>query len=185
MWASFHVFVSHLYGGHPSLLLHLPGRIMALFWCGGDSGVFDLRWISRKCWFKEMHAHSGLLMKSSSCNGFKRRGASLVAQRWIICLSVQEAQFWSLVREDPTCCRAAKPVPHSDWACALEPRNCDCWAHVPQRLEPARPWVCPVQQEKPLQWEARTPRAESCRPLLEAAREKPVQQCRPSTAKID
>ena len=36
-------------------------------------GVFDLRWISRKCWFKEIYAHSSLLMKCSSWNAFERK----------------------------------------------------------------------------------------------------------------
>ena len=35
---------------------------------------------------------------------------------------MQESQVWSLVQEDPTCCRATKPVRHKYWRlCALEP----------------------------------------------------------------
>ena len=36
--------------------------------------------------------------------------ASLVAQGWRICLPMQEARVQSLMQEDPTCCRATKPV---------------------------------------------------------------------------
>ena len=50
-----------------------------------------------------------------------RTQASLVAQ-WIrIRLPMQETQVRSLVREDPTCRGATKPVRHNYWACALEP----------------------------------------------------------------
>ena len=46
---------------------------------------------------------------------------SLVAQWWRICFPMQETQVWSLVQEEPTWLRAAKPVCHRCWACALEP----------------------------------------------------------------
>ena len=42
-------------------------------------------------------------------------------------------QIQSLVREDPTCYEAAKPVSHN------------CWAQTPRAHAP--------KQEKPLQWE--------------------------------
>ena len=38
---------------------------------------------------------------------------SLVVQWWGIRLPMQGTWVWSLVREDPTCCRATKPVHHS------------------------------------------------------------------------
>ena len=41
----------------------------------------------------------------------------------------------SMVREDPTCREAAKPMSHNYWACALEPASHNCWAHVPQILK--------------------------------------------------
>ena len=47
--------------------------------------------------------------------------ASLVAQWLRIHLSMQGTQVRSLVREDPTCRGAAKPMRHNSWACALEP----------------------------------------------------------------
>ena len=58
---------------------------------------------------------------------------------------------------------------HNYWACALEPRSCNHWAHVSQLLKPAHPRACALQQEKPLQWEAHTPQLESnpCLPQLE------------------
>ena len=44
---------------------------------------------------------------------------SLVA-RWLrIHLPMQGTQVWALVREDPTCRGATKPVHHNYWACAL------------------------------------------------------------------
>ena len=45
-----------------------------------------------------------------------------------------------------TCLRATKPMCHNYWACALEPRSCNYWAHVPQLLNPR---TCSRQQEKP------------------------------------
>ena len=40
-------------------------------------------------------------------------GASLVAQWLRICLPMQGTQVRALVREDPTCCGAAKPMCHN------------------------------------------------------------------------
>ena len=49
-------------------------------------------------------------------------GTSLVAQWLRICLLMQGTRVQALVWEDPTCCRATKPVHHNYWACALSPR---------------------------------------------------------------
>ena len=41
---------------------------------------------------------------------------------WLgIHLSVQGTRIRSLVQEDPTCCGAARPASHDDWACTLDP----------------------------------------------------------------
>ena len=65
------------------------------------------------------------------------KGASLVAQWLRICLPMQGTWVQALVREDPTCRGATKPVCHNYWACALEPASHNYWAHVPQLLKPA------------------------------------------------
>jgi len=57
---------------------------------------------------------------------------------------MQESRVQSLIRKDPTCHRATKPMPHSYGVCALEPRG-------PQLLKPTCPRVCAPQQEKPQQ----------------------------------
>ena len=76
-----------------------------------------------------------------------KMGASLVA-RWLrIHLPMQGTRVRALVREDPTCCGATKPMRHNYWACALEPASHNYWAHASR--------ACALQQEKPLQWEAR------------------------------
>ena len=67
-------------------------------------------------------------------------GTSLVAQWLRIHLPMQGTRVRALVREDPTCLGATKPVRHNYWACALEPVSHNYWAHTPQ-------------QEKPAQWE--------------------------------
>ena len=50
---------------------------------------------------------------------------------------MQGTQVQALVREDPTCRGATKPVHHNYWACALEPVSNNYWAHEPQLLKPA------------------------------------------------
>ena len=57
------------------------------------------------------------------------RRASLVAQ-WIrIRPPVQETWVWSLLQEDPTCCRATKPMHRNYCVCALEPGSHNYWVH--------------------------------------------------------
>ena len=77
---------------------------------------------------------------------------------------MQGTRVQALVQEDPTCRGATKPVHHNYWACALEPVSHNYWACVPQLLslratttEAHMPRACALQQEKPLQWEARAP----------------------------
>ena len=110
-------------------------------------------------------AFSGLL-----CSALWERGksvavrTSLVAQWLRIHLPMQGTWVQALVREDPTCCGATKPVQHNCWACALEPASHNYWAREPQLLSPCAttteahaPRACAPQQEKPLQWEALAP----------------------------
>ena len=72
--------------------------------------------------------------------------ASLMAQWLRICLPMQGTQVRALVREDPTCHRATKPVRHNYWACTLEPASHNYWARVPQLLKPTR--LQPVLRNK-------------------------------------
>ena len=64
--------------------------------------------------------------------------ASLVAQWLRVCLPMQGTWVRALVWEDPTCRRATGPVSHNCWASASG--------------------ACAPQQERPRQWEVRTPR---------------------------
>ena len=96
-----------------------------------------------------------LLLKSAKV------GTSLVAQWLRTRLPMQRTQVQALVREDPTCCGATKPVHHNYWGWALEPVSHNYWACVPQLLSPRAttteahvPRAHVPQQEKPLQWEA-------------------------------
>ena len=70
------------------------------------------------------------------------------------------ARVWSLVQDDPICHRVAKPVCHNHWSRALEPRS-------RQLLKVVCPKAWAPQQEKPPQWEACVPQAESSSPLLQ------------------
>ena len=77
---------------------------------------------------------------------------------------MQKTQIRSMVQEDPTCCRAAKPMCHNYWACTLAPGNCNYWAQKPQLLKPACPRACALQQEKPPHWEAHISQLEKSLP---------------------
>ena len=66
---------------------------------------------------------------------------------------MQETQVRSLVREDPTCHGATKPVGHNHSAWALEPGIRNHWAHEPQLLKPAHSRAQGPQQEKQAQTE--------------------------------
>ena len=132
---------------------------------------------------------------------FKYQGTSLVAQWLGVCLPVRGTRVWSLVREDPTCCGAAKPVHHNYWACALEPASYNYWAHTLQLLKSAcsRVRVPQLLSPRAATTEARVPRA--CALQREAAATRSphtamkssprsqqlekalVQQRRPNTAK--
>ena len=49
---------------------------------------------------------------------------------------MQGTRVRALVREDPTCRGATKPVHHNYWAYALEPTSHNYWAREPQLLKP-------------------------------------------------
>ena len=86
------------------------------------------------------------------CCSFKKLGCgtSLVVQWLRIRLAMQGTWVRSLVREDPTRCRAAKPVRYNYWAWALEPTSHNYWACAPQLLKPASPRTHELQLLKPM-----------------------------------
>ena len=90
----------------------------------------------------------------------KHARASLMAQWERVCLSMLVTPVQFLLREDPTCFGATKPLCHSCWTCALEPRSQNHWDHLPQPLKSPHPRARAPQQEKPPQWEAHTPQLE-------------------------
>ena len=63
----------------------------------------------------------------------------------------------ALVREDPTCHGATKPVHHNYWACTLEPASHNYWSPRATTTEARTPRARALQQEKPPQWEAHAP----------------------------
>ena len=101
-------------------------------------------------------------------------GTSLVAQWLRIRLPTQETQVWALVREDPTCRGATKPVRQDYWACTLEAASHNYWAHMPKS-------PCSTTREATAMRSPRTTMKSSPRsPQLEKAR---AQQQRPHTDK--
>ena len=88
-------------------------------------------------------------------------GLPRLAQWWKIHLPVQETWVWSLVWEDPTCCRATNPMCHNYWADALEPARHNYRAHTRQLLKPVCSRAHAQPEKKPLEGE---PRARQQRP---------------------
>ena len=89
---------------------------------------------------------------------------SLVVQWLIICPPMQGTQIRSLVQNDSPCHGATKLL--KPRLLSLCSRTCEL-----QLWKPSYSGACALQQEKPLQWEARTPQLEW--PLLAAIRESP------------
>ena len=87
---------------------------------------------------------SHFVFRVNCVNSMVIRGPSLMAQWLRICMPMQGTRVRALVREDPTCLGATKPVHHNYWACALEPVSHNYWAHVPQLLKPVHlePMLC-------------------------------------------
>ena len=79
------------------------------------------RTVRKEClWFKPPNVwyfcYSSLNRLGHWVSQMSFHGTSLVAQWLRICLPVQGTQVRSLVQEDPTCCRATKPVSHNYWS---------------------------------------------------------------------
>ena len=92
--------------------------------------------------------------------------------QWLrIHLPVQRTRVRALVREDPTCCGATKPVRHNYWACALEPSSHNYWARVPQLLKPVR--LEPVLRNKRSHRNEKPAHRNKEEPQLTATRESP------------
>ena len=129
----------------------------------------------------KIHFRKNLLLKYFE--GF------LGAQWLRICLPVQGPRVQSLICEDPACCRAAKPVHHNYWSCALEPMSHNYWAYEPQlripratTTEAHAPRAHALQQEKPPQWEAWELQQRAA-PTSHNQRKARVQQRRPNAAR--
>ena len=114
--------------------------------CWGD----NWEWMSNPT-----RAHAWKMRTNRSLKLGQHR-ASLVAQQIRIQLSMQETRVQSMVWEDPMCRGATGPVHCNCWACPLQPKSLNCWAHVSQLLEPGYPGACAQQQKKPPQWKAHT-----------------------------
>ena len=72
-------------------------------------------------------------------------------------LPMQGTRVRALVRDDPTCRGATKPIRHNYWACTLEPTSHNYWVCVPQLLKPMHLEPVLRNKEKPPQWETRAP----------------------------
>ena len=150
---------------------------------------------SKVCWLyllsSQLKVHFGIIWRhliielphflTATILSKTKKRASLVAQWLGICLSMQGIRVRALFWEDPTCCRATKPVRHNYWACALESVSHNYWAHVPQLLKPAHLEPCSTAREATAMRSPRTAmKSTPCSALLEKAL---AQQRRPNAAK--
>ena len=116
--------------------------------------------LSSRSWKAPGKAKEGAPVVARKSSG----GASLVAQWLRTHLPMQGTLVRALVREDPTCRRATKPVRHNYWASVPQLLSLCSRAREPQLLSPRATATeastlraRAPQQEKPPQWEARTP----------------------------
>ena len=114
-----------------------------MFWDGGwEQGLFHKHFLFYFVCVK--YKDYNLIVKNNKMKittTIKKKriwGTSLVAQWLRIRLPMQGTRVRALVREDPTCRGATKPMHHNYWACALEPTSHNYWAHVLQLLKPTR-----------------------------------------------
>ena len=108
-------------------------------------------------------------------------GVSLVVQWLKIRLPMQGTQLWALVREDPTCHGATKPMRHNYWACALDPVSHNYWSPHATTTEARVARACALQREAITMRSPCTAMKNSpCSLQLEKAH---VQQQRPNAAK--
>ena len=127
------------------------------------------------------HLYSPLRIETFGCPFIKMINPGL--PQWLTGkesrLPMQETWVWLLIREDPACHGATKPMGHNFWACALERGSCKCWA-TRCNYWSARPPE-PVLHTKRHHCRAQALRLQ--RPPPTTATEKPARQRRPSTAK--
>ena len=102
--------------------------------------VMDLKWWTLFC-VSYTTPHKSAQIKGEKRFFKKHYWTFLVAQWLRTCLPMQGTRVWSLVREDPTCCRATKSVCHNYWAAfwslrvaTTESMSCSSWR--PPTLEP-------------------------------------------------
>ena len=126
--------------------------------------------------------HSPQLEKACAQQQRPNAGTSLVAQWLRIRLPMQGTRVQALVREDPTCHGATKPVRHNYRACALEPVE-------PQLLSP---WATTTEARAPRSHALQTREATAMRsprtttkssPLSPQLEKASMQQRRPNAAK--
>ena len=125
----------------------------------------------------------GIWPSLGDCNHFypfsliRKFRASLVVQWLRIRLPMQGTRVQALVREDPTCHRATKPVRHNYWAC--EPQLLSLHATTTEAQVPTAHAL--QQREVTTMRSPRTATKSSpCSPQLEKAR---AQQRRPNEVK--
>ena len=90
-----------------------------------------------------------------------------------------------LIKEDPTCYGATKPVDHNYWPCALEPGNHNYWTHMLQLLKPKSLKAYALQQEKPPQWEVCRLQLESSPCSLQLEKKNPCSNKGPGQPKVN
>ena len=117
---------------------------------------------------KQIHQSCRILNQHVKISCFR---TSLVAQWLRILLPMQGTWVRSLVQEDPTCCRATKPMHHNYSSCALEPASHNYCAHEPQLLKPTH--IEPMLRSKRSHRNEKPMHHNEEQPLFAATRESP------------
>ena len=134
-WKPPHKYCINLTVFHqPPLNLQLP----CILWGQNvDFSAITQEGLQRK---RYLQIHWYLWYRRTSRSNFflkeSKKRTSLVVQWLRILLPMQGTQVRALVREDPTCHGATKPVRYNYWTCALEPASHHYWACVLQLLKP-------------------------------------------------
>ena len=97
-------------------------------WTEEPRGLQSMRW---------QRARHNLVTKQQQAFTIARQylGASLSGSV-VVRLPMKETQIQTLIKEDPICCRATKPMCHNYWACALEPKSWNHWRPCTLELVP-------------------------------------------------
>ena len=98
---------------------------LGISWESGEADDWMCCLVGIKSWAVESNIcpRPKWLQFSTPCNYRRLNGSRTPTLSGSVEKNLQETRVWSLIWEDPMCRGAAKPMCHSYWACALDPRS--------------------------------------------------------------